>query len=340
VRARGDRTGMLGAGAGLSLTVATLAGCDSDHHILNPASQDAAAIEWLWWVLLGVSVVVLVVVLALWAFAFLRRREPGDEPEPDGSALRWILVGGAFIPAIVLLGLTAVTVLTGARISATAEAADAMVVEVVGHQFWWEVRYPESGVITANEIHLPAGQPTRLRLKSNDVIHSLWVPRLHGKLDLTPGRVTEIVLRPDAPGTYRGFCAEFCGAQHALMGFLVIAQATDEFEQWLQEQARPAPTPVDGDAARGLALFTHYDCHQCHTVRGGGLDRVSQGTGPDLTHLATRRTLAAATAANTPENLLRFIRDPHELKPGVLMPATPVAPEDLRAMVRYLEGLQ
>jgi cytochrome c oxidase subunit II len=318
---------------------ALAAGCGSEHHILDPASSDAAAIEWLWWILFWVSAAVFLVVIAGWAYALWRRRPDRAEPEPEGHALRWILVAGAALPAIILVGLTAITILTGARISEAARDADALVVDVIGHQFWWEVRYPDAGVVTANEIHIPAGQPVRLRLASNDVIHSLWIPRLHGKLDLTPGRVTELVVQADEPGTYRGFCAEFCGAQHALMGLLVMAQPQAEFDAWLQQQARPAPAPVDPEGVRGRAVFVQYDCHHCHQVRGGGLHDLSQSVGPDLTHLAARRTIGAATLANTTENLRRWIVDPHDIKPGVLMPATRLAETDLRALVRYLEGL-
>jgi cytochrome c oxidase subunit II len=336
--------------ATLAAVALATGGCASDHHILDPASEAAAAIEWLWWILFGVSIVVFVVVLGLWAYAFLRHRsrddaitdDPGhgqQAPEPTGNALRWVLAG-AVITAVTIVGLTAVTVLVGARISAAAHAADGLVVELIGHQFWWEARYPEAGVVTANEIHIPAGEPTLFRVKSNDVIHSLWVPRLHGKLDLTPGRVGDLVLHPDEPGTYRGFCAEFCGAQHALMGILIIAQPRDEFEAWLQEQARPAPPPADAEAQAGLDAFVRHDCLHCHTIRGGGLHHRSQGTGPDLTHLATRRTLGAVTVENTTENLERWIVDPHTIKRGVLMPASRLEPGERRALVRYLEGLR
>jgi cytochrome c oxidase subunit II len=309
------------------------------NHILNPASPDAAHIQWLWWILFAVSLVVLALVLAGWAYAFLRRRPEGDAPEPDGHAVRWVLIAGAGIPALVLAGLTAVTILTGARISMASHDADALLVEVIGHQFWWEVRYPEAGVTTANEIHVPAGRATRFRLMSNDVIHSFWIPRLHGKLDLTPGRTGDLVLRPEEPGEYRGFCAEFCGAQHALMGLLIIAHPEDEFEAWLEGQARPATAPTDGARARGLDVFIRSDCHHCHEIRGGGTTGRSQGTGPDLTHLPSRATLGAVTVENTSENLARWITDPHQIKPGVLMPATRLAPAELRDLVRYLEGL-
>lgn len=308
-------------------------------HILDPASPAAAHIEWLWWVLFWVCLVVLVLVLAGWAYAVFRRRPASDAPEPEGNAVRWILVVGVGIPAIILVGLTAATILTGARISMAADDPDALVVEVIGHQFWWEVHYPDTGVTTANEIHIPAGRATRFRLMSNDVIHSFWVPRLHGKLDLTPGRVGELVLRPEEPGRYRGFCAEFCGTQHALMGLVIVAQPPDEFEAWLEAQARPAASPVDAARTRGRDVFVRADCQHCHMLRGGGTSDESQGVGPDLTHLSSRATLGALTVANTPDNLARWIVNPHEFKPGVLMPATRLSTEELRDLVLYLEGL-
>jgi cytochrome c oxidase subunit II len=319
---------------------ALLGACDRPHHILNPASPDAVEIERLWWILFGVSLFVLVAVVVGWAIALFRRRSSEGPYEAEGNALRWILVAGALVPAAILAWLTAVTIMAGARISMAAEDPDAMVVQVVGHQFWWEVHYPDAEVTTANEIHLPAGRAARLRLNSNDVIHSIWIPRLHGKLDLTPGRTTEMVLRPGEPGVYRGFCAEFCGVQHALMGLLVVVQPPDEFQAWLEQQARPVAPPADLERIRGLASFVRHDCHLCHRVRGGGVQEAGQDVGPDLTHLRTRRTLGSATIENTTENLAAWILNPHAIKPGVLMPATPLPPDELAAIVRYLEGLQ
>lgn len=327
------------AAAGVALASAALGACHAETHILDTASPDAAAIEWLWWVLFWVSVGVVVIVFAGWIYALVRRRPDDGRPEPTGRSLLWILLAGAGIPAVILAGLTAATILTGARISEGAQDPD-LVVDLIGHQFWWEARYPDSGVVTANEIHVPAGRATLFRLASNDVIHSLWVPQLHGKLDLTPGRAGHIVLRPEAPGRYRGFCAEFCGAQHALMGLVIVAQPPEEFEAWLGAQARPAAAPDDPEALRGRDVFMRYDCQLCHQIRGGGLAYRSQQVGPDLTHLPTRSTIGALTAPNTTEILARWIVDPHEIKPGVHMPASPMPLEELRALVRYLEGLR
>lgn len=326
-------------GGTMPLTVATAAlACSAPHSALEPASQAGAVIETLWWVLFGVCLFVLVAVLAGWAYAFLRRR-PGGEPEGEGRALMWILVAGAIIPGIILAGLTAATIRTSSRI-AGAGAADALEVDVVGHQFWWEIRYPEAGVVTANELHIPAGRPVRLRLASADVIHSIWIPRLHGKLDLTPGRSTSLLIEADEPGEYRGFCAEFCGQQHALMGLLVMAQPEPEFQAWLDRQARPAAESADDEARHGRQLFIRYDCHLCHRIRGANFPDPPGQTGPDLTHLASRRTLAAGTLENERGILASWVLDPHGAKPGVRMPATRLEREELFALVAYLEGLR
>ncbi len=289
--------------------------------------------------LLILCTAVLVAVLAGYAYAMLRRRPAAaGGVEPVGRSLVWILGAGVLVPAVVLAGLTAVTLRASARIAA-AGAGDALEVEVVGHQFWWEIRYPETGVVTANELHLPTDRPARVRLLTADVIHSLWIPRLHGKLDLTPGRAEELVLAPRAPGEYRGFCAEFCGAQHALMGLLVVAQSGAEFDAWLASQARPARPPETAEAAAGAALFTRLDCHLCHRIRGSGAPGAAT-VGPDLTHIASRRTLGAATLANEPGTLATWIRDPHVVKPGVRMPATRLEERELAALVAYLGGLR
>lgn len=347
MRGRGGQ-GPRGAVGILVASVAAMSGgCGGPHSAFaDPASDAAAAIGWLWWVLFGVTMAVFLAVLAGWGYALFRRRDPGTEPEPEGRSLFWIVVAGGLVPALILAGLTVATIRTSARLSAIGSGEEALLVEVVGHQFWWEARYPESGAVTANEIHIPAGRPTRLRLTSNDVIHSLWIPRLHGKLDLTPGRVTELVLRPEEPGIYRGFCAEFCGPQHALMGLRVVAQPPEEFDRWLAENAAPAaalPFAAAGEGTpvvRGAGLFVAYRCNLCHRVRGAAFPAPVEDVGPDLTHVASRETLAALTLENSPGNMAEWIRDPHRFKPGVRMPSTPLSDEELEAMVRYLEALR
>jgi len=212
---------------------------------------------------------------------------------------------------------------------------------VIGHQWWWEVKYqdpiPGRIVTTANEIHVPAGRPVLLQLSSVDVIHSFWVPSLHGKRDLIPGHPSSLWIEADRPGTYRGFCAEFCGHQHAHMGLLVIADSPDRYAAWYAAQLETPPPPVDPLAQRGRQVVESAPCALCHTVQGS---QASASLGPDLTHLGSRRTLAAATLPNTPENLGRWIVDPQTIKPGNPMPANRLSAEDLRAAVAYLESLR
>jgi cytochrome c oxidase subunit II len=316
---------------------------DDGHSMLAPASDAASSIATLWWLMLGIAGAVFVLVIGLYGYAALRRRGDAapddDEPAAIRRAQRLILLGGGVVPAVILVGMTAITIVTLDRLLAEDHGSEADV-EVIGHQYWWEIRYLGSGAVTANELHLPVGRPTRVRLRTADVIHSFWVPRLHGKMDMTPGRTTELVLHPREAGTYRGFCGEFCGLQHSLMGLLVIAQPPDRFAVWQQAQARPAEASTDARVAIGAAVFARADCGLCHAVRGGAHSTPPAEAGPDLTHVASRRTLGSATVPNTAQNLRQWIIDPHRLKPGVRMPATRLPDEELDALVAYLESLR
>ena len=317
---------------------------DDGHDMLAPASDAASSIAGLWWVMLGISGVVFLIVIGLYAYAALRPR--GEAPSPDDhgatastrGAQRLVLIGGGAVPAVILVAMTVLTigVLNGLLIPTHGSEAE---VEVIGHQYWWEIRYLGTGAVTANELHLPVGRPTRVRLRSADVIHSFWVPRLHGKMDMTPGRTTELVLHPREAGVFRGFCGEFCGMQHALMGMLVVAQPADSFAVWLEEQARPALAEVAPGAGVGQAVYARADCALCHAIRGAGAPPPAEA-GPDLTHLASRRTIGAGTRPNTTEHLREWIIDPHRAKPGVRMPATRLPDEELDTLVAYLQGLR
>jgi cytochrome c oxidase subunit 2 len=218
---------------------------------------------------------------------------------------------------------------------------DALPIRVTAHQWWWEVLYddPQPGRIfsTANEIHVPVGRPVVVTLLADDVIHSFWVPSLHGKKDLIPGRTNVIEFRADQPGTYRGFCAEFCGLQHAFMSFDVVAMPPQEFDAWAQHQREPAPEPADASARRGRELFLSGSCMLCHAVHG---TPANARKAPDLTHVATRERLAAGRIPNTPQDLAAWIADPQKIKPGVNMPAHPLPPDDLQALVAYLGTLK
>jgi cytochrome c oxidase subunit 2 len=211
----------------------------------------------------------------------------------------------------------------------------ALEVVVRGYQWWWEFRYPALDVVTANELHLPAGRPVLLRLEGPDVIHSFWVPKLGGKRDVIPGRVNQIAMVPDTPGEYPGQCAEFCGASHANMLMRVVVDAPADFERWVAAQRAPAGEPA-ADVAEGRDLYARSACVGCHTIRG-----VSAGAlGPDLTHLGSRQTIAAGLFPNTPQALAAWLRDPPALKPGVKMPNLGLTEAQARALAAYLLSLK
>jgi cytochrome c oxidase subunit 2 len=250
---------------------------------------------------------------------------------------------GVVATVLILFVLLVYSVFTGRAIATPPDDTEALTIEVIGHQFWWEVQYlapvPSERVTTAHEIHIPVGQPVRIQVQTRDVIHSFWVPNLHGKVDLIPGQVNTIWLQADTPGVFRGQCAEFCGLQHALMGFLVIAQPPAEFAAWLEHQRQPAALPTDPAVARGQEVFLSAPCMLCHTVRGTGTGAMGQAA-PDLTHFGSRRTIAAATLPNTRGNLAGWILDPQHIKPGNRMPAVHLAPADLQFLLDYLESLK
>jgi cytochrome c oxidase subunit 2 len=216
-----------------------------------------------------------------------------------------------------------------------------MVINVTAYQWWWQATYedhePARIFHTANELHVPVGRPVLVRLRSNDVIHSFWVPNLHGKRDLIPGRELFITFRADKPGVYRGQCAEFCGHQHARMAFLVVAEEPESYERWAEAQRQSAREPRSETEKRGQEVFMSSPCMMCHTIQG----TPAQGrVAPDLTHIASRRTLAAGTLPNTRGNLASWIVDPHASKPGVNMPAIALRPDDLHALLAYLGSLE
>jgi cytochrome c oxidase subunit II len=308
-------------------------------NVLDPRGYGAQQVAELWWIIFGLGTAVFVAVTALLLFVVYRRRVNENEVEPDlneVSGTPWILWGGIIIPFIILMvtygfSLRTLTSLAGPPQPTT------VTIEVLGHRWWWEVRYPEYGIVTANEIVIPVGQPVEILLSSDNVIHSFWVPQLHGKLDMTPGRVDSMWLQADQPGVYRGLCAEFCGLQHSKMHFLVIAEEPDSFNAWLERRQQPAPEPADDLAFNGQQVFFSAGCVYCHTIDG---TPATGRLGPNLTHLASRRTLAAAVLENNRGNLAGWIVDPQNIKPGSLMPPTPLDAADLHALLAYLESLE
>lgn len=315
------------------------------HSALESAGPQAGHIEGLWWLMFWVCAAVFVLVMLALGGALTRSPQPGRGPfhsftaEEKRRMTRW--VGGAVGGTIVILFVLLVASVGTGRAVASLSASRAPVVKITGHQWWWQVEYedavPGHRVTTANEIHIPAGEPVLFRLAASDVIHSFWVPNLHGKRDLIPGRDNEIWLQADRPGVYRGICAEFCGAQHAHMGLLVIAEPREKYEAWYQSQLQPAALPLTAQQQRGRQLVETLPCALCHNVQG---TQASGRTAPDLTHLASRRTLAAGTLPNSRGNLAGWILDPQTIKPGNHMPANSMPSEDLQALLAYLEMLK
>lgn len=288
--------------------------------------------------MLGLSAIVLAIVGGILIYIAVRGRGRSvDDAEgliDEESGQRWIWLGGVGLPLILLPIAFAFNMGSLAQLSNPSQAA--ITIEVTGHRWWWEVRYPDEDVVTANEIHIPVGQPVQLQLTSADVIHSFWVPQLHGKIDMVPGEVNSLRLQADDAGEYRGICAEFCGAQHARMQLVLVASPPEEFQAWLANQRQPAPEPASEITRRGQQVFLGSACVYCHTIRG---TNASGEVGPDLTHLRSRRTLAAGTLLNTRGNLAGWILDPQHIKPGNLMPPTHLPSEDLLPLLEYLDTL-
>jgi cytochrome c oxidase subunit 2 len=321
------------------IVAAGTAGCAGPASMLRTAGPGASRVEHLWWLLFGIAAAVFFFVGALVVLAVVRRRRPsqGDpakEVEPAWGH-RFILVSGVVVSAVIL---SATFLVTLREMTALAKPLHStrLSVAVIGHLWWWEARYP-NGAVTANELHIPVGEPVRLELTTADVIHTFWVPQLQTKMDQIPGHTNELWLQADAPGRYRGQCSQFCGLQHAHMIFFVVADTRGDFQAWEARQAEPAVAPTSSVPASGLGVFTSNACAGCHAIRG--TSAVST-VGPDLTHLADRRTLAAGTIDNTQAELARWITDPQAVKPGAIMPPTQLSPSDLADLVAYLESLK
>jgi cytochrome c oxidase subunit 2 len=309
---------------------------------LAPAGPDAARVAAWSWLLFGIAAAVFVVVTALIVFALLGRRRGGavHTPLPEAQERRWftfVLVAGGIVPAVVLSTVMGVNVFSERAVAAEAQRP-ALTVQVIGHQWWWEVFYPGSGFATANELHVPVGQRVELKLTSADVIHSFWVPQLSPKYDLIPGQTNTLTFTADRAGRYRGQCAELCGVQHAHMALTVVAQSPDDFARWTAAQRRPAASPGEGTLAfQGQQLFQGSACVYCHAVRG---TNASSRLGPDLTHLATRMALGAGTLRNNYGNLAGWVVNAQAVKPGNKMPPMYLSAGELKALMAYLETLQ
>ncbi len=312
------------------------------HSVHDPAGPQALLLDRLGELMYAVAAGVFVLVVATLLVAALRRRRVEVDGADAGRERRLgvavAIAAGATVA--ILFGVMLLSFGTGRRLAAT-PPSEALQLRVTGHQWWWEVEYrdsvPNNWATTANEIHVPVGRPVVIELRSTDVIHSFWVPNLGVKRDMIPGEETSIWFQADSAGVYRGLCAEFCGHQHAKMAFEVVAEPPERFAAWLAGQRDTASMPTDPVGARGQEVFLASTCVMCHAI--GGTPAGSR-TGPNLTHLASRRTIGAGSLPNTRGHLAGWIADPQGIKPGVRMPPNALDPDDLQALLAYLEGLQ
>src|SRR5216683_5038112 len=315
----------------------------SPTNIFAPVSTPAKSIFGLSVFVLAVTAAIFVVVFALLVYTVVKFRkkatDDGREP-PQVYGSNQVEIAWTVIPVLIVVALFMATARVIADIQKASLPANTIEVVAIGHQFWWEYRYPGRGVVTANELHVPVSDPihptpTFIKLVSADTDHSFWVPRLAGKTDLIPNHPNSMWIDPQETGLYLGQCAQYCGTQHAKMLLRVYVQSRDEFDRWIQAQRQPVS--VSATASQGQRIFETTACINCHTVAGTS---ANGRFGPDLTHLMSRDTIAAGVAANTPQHLRQWILNPDAIKPGSLMPAMQLDDRDLDAVTTYLETLR
>jgi cytochrome c oxidase subunit 2 len=320
------RLGLLGG----VVLVLVLAGCGGNQNTVAPASHPERAITQLFWVMLAASCVGFGLIVFLLFLGWVRRAQPTLPFGGGERAATGVVIGmGVALPVVLLSALFIWSdFFVMKSTAAPAQGSTSMTIHVIGHQWWWEVRYDGSRAVTANEIHIPVKTRVAVVVTTADVIHSFWIPELNRKIDMIPGLSNRLLLIADKPGTYRGQCAEFCGLQHAHMSVEVIAQPRAQFDAWLSRNAQPA--------AATNRVF-NANCSSCHQIRGTS----ANGTvGPDLTHFGSRRTLAALTLENTPSALDEWLADPQHVKPGNVMPDLHLDAAQRASLVRYLESLK
>jgi cytochrome c oxidase subunit II len=329
------------------MMLAAVPGFTQNQSSLSPVGPAAAHIEHEFALIFWITMAVYALVILVLVISVARRRHSLDVmPEPlstsdesDRTARR--SVAGAMVATVVLLFLMMIGSFETSRALGGMNDENALAIDVYGHQWWWEVQYPNNEafkmVQTANEIHIPVGVPIRIHGTSRDVIHSFWAPNIQGKRDLMPGYDTEVMMQVDQPGRWRGQCAEFCGEQHAHMAFYMVAESKADFEHWLSAQAESSVAPGTPQAAHGQQVFLSHACVLCHTIRG---TPAGSRVGPDLTHLASRKTIAAGLLPNTIGNLGGWIMNAQALKPGCRMPPNQMSGSDLQDLLAYLETLK
>jgi cytochrome c oxidase subunit 2 len=311
--------------------------------VLDPQGPQAGAVTNLVWSFTELCAVIWVLVVSATLIALTWQHEPRPEPGDASPAterrVSWIVSALAVVTGFIVIGLTLVSYAAQRDIFGLTDPT--VEIEVIGHQWWWEVKYsdpdPARTFTTANELHVPINQLVRLKLSSVDVIHSFWVPSLMGKADLVPGRDNQLKFTASKPGVYIGQCAEFCGLQHAHMGIRVFADSDADYAAWKARQIASAPLPSTAEQQAGQQVFLSKPCASCHVVRGTD---AGGGVGPDLTHIASRSTIAAGTVELNRGTLAAWIADPQSMKPGANMPTTTLEPDELNHLVDYLMGLQ
>lgn len=319
------------------LSLVWLAGCGTNPSAMNPAGPQSGRMFDLSVFIFSVAAVVwILVMIALFAALFRRARRDGN----DSGATRTVTAATA-VTVVILFVWLITSAVAGRSMASSPSPKNELNINVIGHQWWWEFHYtngaPFEQVVTANEIHIPVGQPVRIHVTSHDVIHSFWVPNLYGKLDLIPDHMNTTWFQADHPGTFRGQCAEFCGLQHANMVFYVVAEPPDKFEKWLNDQRQPSVIPQTPAEEAGRQVFLGAPCVLCHTIRG----TEAHGTeGPDLTHLASRQWIGAGTLPNTRGNLSGWVVDAQRVKPGTHMPGMNLHSDQVDPLVSYLGSLR
>ncbi|HVF22329.1 MAG TPA: cytochrome c oxidase subunit II [Pyrinomonadaceae bacterium] len=314
---------------------------------LNSSGPNAASLERLWWLMFWVCAVVYVLVMIALFVAIRKGRRQSDlnpvlNPSPETETRKRNAVLSAVSATVVILFVFLIySFSTGRTLTADLSQKSGLSIDVTAYQWWWDVRYNDvdaSNIFTtANEIHIPVGVPVTFNLRANDVIHSFWVPNLAGKKDLIPGKISTIWLQADKPGVYRGQCAEYCGLQHARMALWIVAEPQEQFNAWRQNQTQGAVPPATDSQRHGQQVFLSSTCVMCHAVNG---TTAGSNIGPNLTHVGSRNTIAAATLANTREHLLRWVADSQQFKPGNKMPANNLSEQDLNVVVDYLQSLK
>jgi cytochrome c oxidase subunit 2 len=311
--------------------------------IFNPVSTPAREIDTVAFFVIGITVVIFLIVAGLLAYSVVRFRSRPDDDSSEPAQVYGsnpIEFAWTTVPVLIVFVLFLVTARTIYTVQAAPRPPGALSVRVIGHQWWWEFRYPELGIVTANELHVPLSErrsptPTFLDLESADVAHSFWVPRLAGKTDVIPNKKNSMWIDPQVAGTYLGQCAEYCGTEHAMMLIRVVVEPRSDFDRWAAAQKQPPVT--DSAASHGRAVFESTACVNCHTIQGTQADGRF---GPDLTHLMARETIGAGVATNTRDHLRIWVNDPSQMKPGALMPAMNLGDKELDDLVAYLVTLR